>query len=194
MSAEHVPDENKDALAIGCACALIVFLLTVVPIYFFPGSTPDITLHDVKLYTFNVSNQSISSNLQITFFCQNTDDDGIYFDKVDVYALYMSRLQITPTTTIYPTYLDHGDSMLWLLRFNETEVAVNDPDLAMVLAQDVINGAVMINVKATGQLRYKNKVWSFDMKVNCPVYVTFGNKTDDHGNVDPFAKGCDISV
>ncbi|KAK1430472.1 hypothetical protein QVD17_13221 [Tagetes erecta] len=137
---------------------------------------------------------SLTSDLQITIFCKNQYVEGLHVDQIDVYASYRNQ-QITPLTTIPPTYLDSHDVTIWSPYLNKTTVPI-DPYLAETLAQDLAAGTVVINVKATLRLRYKDAfiMVRYGVEVNCPGYVSFVNETD--GNVigslvkDTFIEGC----
>ncbi|KAK1430474.1 hypothetical protein QVD17_13223 [Tagetes erecta] len=177
----------------------IVFLAEVYWIFTSPGPLPSVALHDFKLNAFNLSTllptSTVTSNFLVTIYCQNNDDEGpIHFDKVDFYAFYRNQLQMAPTTSMPPTYLRHMEVTVWSSYLIGTAVPVNDPDLVASLAQDLADGAVLINVKVMGRLRYRK--WFFTvryaMEVNCPLYVTFGNENNVFK--DPFGIGCHTSV
>ncbi|KAK9059095.1 hypothetical protein SSX86_021714 [Deinandra increscens subsp. villosa] len=151
-----------------------------------PGPSPRIILHDVEIYAFNVytsTSATITATLQITLFCRNIHDDvSINVDKIHVYASYYKQ-QITLPVPVPPKYLDHSEFAVWSPYFNGTTVPMN-VDFAAALARDVAAGGVMVDVIVTGRFRSSNGMISVSnpMEVSCPVYVTFGNKTDD-GNV-----------
>ncbi|KAK1418926.1 hypothetical protein QVD17_28079 [Tagetes erecta] len=192
MSTKHDCHHHRDnhrhklyrhiAIAIITLIATILFTILLIFLILRP-SKPNFTLQDITLYTFNIST-TLTSTLQITISSRNPNSRiGIYYDKLNVYATYRNQ-QITLPTMIPPTYQGHKDVNIWspYLYGNEVPVA---PYLAASLAEDEMAGTVLINVRGAGKVRWK--VGSFvstvyRLNVNCPAYVTFGNKNINNNN------------
>ncbi|KAI3692746.1 hypothetical protein L6452_32568 [Arctium lappa] len=180
---------------------IILFVILLIYLILRP-SKPHFTLQDVTLNAFNISTAAttVTSNLQITISSRNPNARiGIYYDKLDVYATYRSQ-QITLPTLIPPSYQGHKDITVWSPYLYGTDVPVA-PYLALSLAQDETAGTVLVNVKATGRVRWKVGTFvsgGYRLNVNCPAYITFGNKNAGYA-VGPAVKyqlveGCNVDV
>ncbi|KAI3756663.1 hypothetical protein L1987_56485 [Smallanthus sonchifolius] len=212
MSAEgdcgnHQDDDRRKLYRYAAAVTVFIIIILMIILLIFlilRPSKPSFTLQDVKLYSFNISTTTtttLTSNLQITISSRNPNYRiGIYYDKFDVYIAYRSQ-QITLPTMIPPTYQGHKDVTVWSPYLYGTEVPMA-PYIAMSLAQDETAGMVLVNVKGTGRVRWKVGTFvsaGYRLNVNCPAYITFGNRNDGNGVVDPgvkyqFVEGCHVEV
>ncbi|KAJ0594714.1 putative protein NDR1 [Helianthus annuus] len=168
--------------------------------------SPNFTLHDFKLSTFNLSTTPtptpiLTTNLLLTISATNKDefneyDKAFHFEKLGVYASYMDQ-QITPPTMLPTMYLRSPGVMVWSLSLNGTEVPMT-PGLAAYLVQDVTVGNVLISVEVRGRLRSKSGYLSrrYRLKVSCREYIMFRNESDviGFGLKRPFVEGCDVRV
>ncbi|XP_075638356.1 NDR1/HIN1-like protein 1 [Castanea sativa] len=167
-----------------CACFLIfnfILLVTILLVWAILQPTkPKFILQDATVYAFNVTNPNLlTSSFQVTLSSRNPNDKvGVYYDKLDVYAVYRNQ-QITLRTQIPPTYQGHKDINVWSPYIYGNSVPVS-PNNAESLLQDQSSGAVMLLIKADGRVRWK--VGSFisgkyHLYVRCPAYITFGTRS-----------------
>lgn len=157
---------------------LILFIILLVWLILRP-TKPRFILQDATVYAFNVSAPNfLTSNFQITLSSRNPNDRiGIYYDRLDVYASYRGQ-QITLPTLLPPTYQGHKDITIWspFLFGNSVPVA---PYYTDALTQDQIAGTVLINIKATGRVRWKVGTFisgKYRLNVNCPAYINLGHR------------------
>ncbi|XP_071690592.1 NDR1/HIN1-like protein 1 [Rutidosis leptorrhynchoides] len=193
--AHHEDDERHKLyrhVAIVIVAPIVIIAIIIFIIYLVLRPTkPQFTLQDITLNAFNISTATtaLSSNLQITISSRNPNARiGIFYDKLDVYATYRSQ-QITLPTGLPPSYQGHKDVTVWSPYLYGTEVPLA-PYLAISLGQDETAGTVLVDIKASGKVRWK--VGSFvsgkyHLNVNCPAYITFGNKDGGYA-VDPAVK------
>ncbi|KAJ0594709.1 putative Late embryogenesis abundant protein [Helianthus annuus] len=175
--------------------SIILFVILLIFLILRP-SKPCFTLQDVNLYTFNLTT-TLTSYLQITISSRNPNlRIGIEYDKVDVYASYRNQ-QITLPTRLPPTYQGHKEVTVWSPYLNGTEVPMA-PYLAMSLAEDETSRTVLINVRATGRVRWKVGTFvsgRYRLNVNCPAYIMFENNNVDGSAVKyQFVEGCHVEV
>ncbi|KAL8210216.1 hypothetical protein R6Q57_006948 [Mikania cordata] len=182
---------------------IIIILFTILLIYLIlHPSKPNFTLQDLTLYAFNITTTTatLTSIFQVTISSENPNSRiAILYDKFDVYATYRNQ-QITLPTMVPPTYQGHKDVTIWSPYLYGTEVPVA-PFLVVSLAEDETAGMVLVNVRATGRVRWKVGTFvsgGYRLNVNCPAYVTFGNRNDGYV-VGPAVKyqlveGCNVDV
>ncbi|KAK9985958.1 hypothetical protein SO802_030909 [Lithocarpus litseifolius] len=167
-----------------CACLLIfnfILLLTILLVWAILQPTkPKFILQDATVYAFNITSPNLlTSSFQVTLSSRNPNDRiGVYYDKLDVYAVYRNQ-QITLRTQIPPTYQGHKDINVWSPYIFGNSVPVS-PYNAESLSQDQSSGTVMLLIKADGRVRWK--VGSFitgryHFYVRCPAYITFGTRS-----------------
>ena len=168
-----------------CGACFLVFLFIILLIILLvwailQPTKPKFILQDATVYAFNVSSPNLlTSSFQVTLTSRNPNDKvGVYYDKLDVYAVYRNQ-QITLRTQIPPTYQGHKDINVWSPFISGSSVPVS-PYNAESLSQDQSSGAVMLLIKADGRVRWK--VGSFisgryHLYVRCPAYITFGTRS-----------------
>ncbi|XP_071718777.1 NDR1/HIN1-like protein 1 [Rutidosis leptorrhynchoides] len=181
-------------VGIGLVVSLIVVVaIIILTIYLIHRPTkPQFTLQEITLNAFNISTATtatLTSSFQITMSSRNPNArTGIFYDKLDVYATYRGQ-QITLQTMLPPSYLGHKDVTVWSPYLYGTEVPLASY-LAGSLSQDKTAGTVLVNIKASGKVRWKFGTFvlgKYSLNVNCPAYITFGNKDGSYA-VDPAVK------
>ncbi|XP_018859037.1 NDR1/HIN1-like protein 1 [Juglans regia] len=165
-----------------CAGILIfnlVVLVTVLIVWaILQPSKPRFVLQDATVYAFNVSSPPnfLTSTFQVTLYSRNPNDKiGVYYDKLDVYASYRNQ-QITLRSQIPPTYQGHKEVNIWSPFIYGTSVPVA-PYNALSLSQDQANGAVLLNIKIDGRVRWKVGTFisgRYHFYVSCPAFINFG--------------------
>lgn len=185
--------------------ALVLFIVFLVWIILLP-TKPRFVLQEATVYVFNVSTtepSTLTTSMQITVASKNRMGKvGIYYQKLDVYATYRSQ-QVTMSTLLPSTYQDHNEIAVWspFLYGNEIPVA---PGLMMDLEQDQNVGAVLLNIRINGCVKWKVGTWisgKYNLNVNCPAYIKFGGFNPNGGiTVGPVMKfesvvqGCSVDV
>lgn len=164
--------------------ALLIFLflvlLTILIIWaVLQPSKPRFILQDVTVYAFNASVPNfLTSNFQVTISSRNPNDKiGIYYDRLDVFAVYHDQ-QITYRTRIPQTYQGHKDINVWspFVYGNQVSIA---PFNSVSLMQDQANGVVMITFKADGRVRWKVGTFissRYHLYVKCNAFINLGNR------------------
>ncbi|KAK9999666.1 hypothetical protein SO802_019269 [Lithocarpus litseifolius] len=184
---------------------LVLFVVLLVWIILLPKK-PRFVLQDATVYVFNVSTtepSTLTTSMQITVASKNRMDKvGIYYEILDIYATYRSQ-QVTMPTLLPSTYQDHREISVWspFLYGNMIPVA---PGLMMALEQDQNVGAVLLNIRINGCVKWKVGTWisgKYHLNVNCPAYIKFGGFNPDGGiTVGPVMKfesvvqGCSVDV
>ncbi|XP_023890974.1 NDR1/HIN1-like protein 1 [Quercus suber] len=166
-----------------CACLLVfnfILLLTILLVWAILQPTkPKFILQDATVYAFNVTPNLLTSSFQVTLSSRNPNDKiGVYYDKLDVYAVYRNQ-QITLRTQIPPTYQGHKDINVWSPYIYGNSVPVS-PFNAESLSQDQSSGTVMLLIKADGRVRWKVGTFitgRYHFYVRCPAYITFGSRS-----------------
>ncbi|EXC01910.1 hypothetical protein L484_018821 [Morus notabilis] len=165
------------------ACLLIflfIVLLTILIIWaVLQPSKPRFILQDVTVYAFNTSIPNfLTSSFQVTISSRNPNDKiGVYYDRLDVFAVYHNQ-QITFPTRIPPTYQGHKDVNVWspFVYGNLVPVAPFNSD---ALIADQANGAVMILFKIDGRVRWKVGTFisgRYHLYVKCSAFISLGNR------------------
>ncbi|GFQ06936.1 protein yls9 [Phtheirospermum japonicum] len=176
---EHRKRLHRRLLA-GLISLVAAVLLTVLLVWLILRPTkPRFVLQDAAVYAFNLTPPNfLTANLQITLSSRNPNGRvGIYYDRVDVYAAYHSQ-QITLATRLPASYQGHKDITVWSPFLYAAAVPVA-PYLAAALEQDEAAGAVLVNIRVDGRVRWKVGTFisgEYHMYVNCPAYIHFGNK------------------
>lgn len=164
---------------------------------------PQFILREATVSAFNFTASppfTLSVIMQITIASKNSMNRvGIYYQKLDAYATYRSQ-QITPETELPSTYQSGHEITIWSPFLNGCAVPIY-PGLMMALQQDENVGAVLLNVKIVGSLRWKVGTWfsgTYSLNVNCPAYIKFCNNNGDggspYGPVMKFQAGQSCSV
>ncbi|OAY40766.1 NDR1/HIN1-like protein 1 [Manihot esculenta] len=165
----------------GILIFLFLVLLTILLIWaILRPSKPSFVLQDVTVYAFNVSALNyLTSNFQITFSSRNPNDKiGIYYDKLDVYAIYRNQ-QITLRSAIPSTYQGHNEINVWSPNIYGTDIPVA-PYNGWALSEDQSTGAVLLMIKMDGRVRFKVGTFisgRYHLYVRCPAYIQFGSST-----------------
>ncbi|KAK2655416.1 hypothetical protein Ddye_008468 [Dipteronia dyeriana] len=164
----------------GILIFLLIALITILLVWAILRPTkPRFILQDATVYAFNVSSPNfLTSNFQVTISSRNPNDKiGIYYDKLDVYAIYRNQ-QITFRTAIPQTYQGHKEINVWSPFVFGTAVPVA-PYNAVSLSQDQLNGVVPLIFKIDGRVRWKVGTLitsKYHLYVNCHALINFGNK------------------
>ncbi|XP_065867356.1 NDR1/HIN1-like protein 1 [Euphorbia lathyris] len=163
---------------------------------------PRFILQDATVTALSLSGSRdfLNCNIQVTVSSENPNERiGIYFEKLDIYASYRNQ-QITLPTELPRSYLGHKDTTIWSPFIDGNSVPVSTP-MAAALGEDLNAGALLINIKIDGRIKWKVGSWisgKYRINVNCPGYLTFGSRS--HGIADgvgikyQFVKGCTVEV
>ncbi|KAF1897350.1 hypothetical protein Lal_00035053 [Lupinus albus] len=202
----HHGDEERSALlrrifgGIVAFIVLILFIIFLIWIILRP-TKPTFMLQDVTVFVFNLSStqspsfvpipNTITITMQVTLLAHNPNKRiGIYYQKLDVYASYRSQ-QISLATAIPPTYQGHKDFTIWSPFLLGGAVPVSPYTLSS-LQQDQNDGAVMVNLKVNGRVKWRVGNWisgRYHIYVNCPAYIRFaGDRNSGVGVVAPAVK------
>ncbi|KAL5545732.1 hypothetical protein UlMin_005419 [Ulmus minor] len=169
-----------------CAGILIftfIVLITILIIWaVLQPSKPRFILQDVTVYAFNTSVPNLlTSNFQVTISSRNPNDKiGVYYDRLDVYAVYRNQ-QITFPTRIPPTYQGHKDVNVWSPFVYGTSVPVA-PFNSVGLIQDQSTGSIMLIFKLDGRVRWKVGTFisgKYHFYVKCPAFINLGNNNNN---------------
>ncbi|KAM7522542.1 hypothetical protein LguiA_012444 [Lonicera macranthoides] len=159
---------------------VILFIILLIFLILRP-SKPRFILQDATVFAFNVTAPNLlTANLQVTLSSRNPNQHiGVYYDRVDIYASYRGQ-QITLPTLLPSTYQGHKDVTVWSPFLYGIAVPVA-PYLADSLGQDQTAGTVLINIRATGRVRWKVGTFvsgKYRLNVNCPAYINLGSKNN----------------
>ncbi|KAK0584092.1 hypothetical protein LWI29_007528 [Acer saccharum] len=164
----------------GILILLLIVLIVILLVWAILRPTkPRFILQDATVYAFNVSSPNfLTSNFQVTISSRNPNDKvGIYYDRLDIYAIYRNQ-QITYRTAIPPTYQGHREINVWSPYVYGTDVPVA-PYNAVSLAQDQNNGVIPLIFKIDGRVRWKVGTLitgKYHLYVKCDAVINFGNK------------------
>ncbi|XP_059430613.1 NDR1/HIN1-like protein 1 [Corylus avellana] len=210
MTAKHCAhhDEERAKLHRHILYGIVAFVVLVLFVVFLVWvilrpTKPQFVLRDATVYSFNVSASppfTVSTSMQITISAKNRMDRvGIYYQNLDVYASYRS-LQVTLPTMLPATYQGHNDYTVWSPFMYGNSVPVW-PGLMEALQQDQNVGAVLLNIKIDGRVKWKVGTWfsgKYHLNANCPAYIKFGgaNTGSPFGPVMKFtlAQVCSVDV
>jgi hypothetical protein len=159
----------------------IILLIILLVWAILQPTKPKFILQDATVYAFNVSSPNLlTSSFQVTISSRNPNDKiGIYYDRLDVYAIYRNQ-QITLRTQLPPTYQGHKDINVWSPEIYGNAVPVS-PYNAESLSQDQSSGTVLVLIKIDGRVRWKVGTFisgKYHLYVKCPAYITFGTRSN----------------
>jgi Late embryogenesis abundant protein len=188
---------RKILIALGIFIILVLLTVLIVWLTLRP-TKPHYSLQDLIVYNLNLTGSTfLSTTLQATLKSHNPNDRiGIYYDKLDVYAVYKGQ-QITIPTGLPTQYQGHDDISVYSPYMYGTDVPLA-PYLTMALNQDQAAGYVLIGVRVHGRLRWKVGTWisgNYHIDVNCPAFLTVGGGgAEGHGyHFNPVAD-CNVDV
>ncbi|OIW08469.1 hypothetical protein TanjilG_03145 [Lupinus angustifolius] len=213
----HHGDEERSALlrrifgVIVVLIVLILFIIFLIWIILRP-TKPTFMLQDATVFAFNLSStqppsfvpipNTITITMQVTLLAHNPNKRiGIYYQKLNVYASYRNQ-QISLATAIPATYQGHKDFTVWSPFLFGAAVPVSPYTLSS-LQQDQNGGAVMVNLKVNGRVKWRVGNWisgRYHIFVNCPAYIRFaGDRNGGVGVVAPAVKfqvlqSCSVDV
>ncbi|XP_050226912.1 NDR1/HIN1-like protein 1 [Mercurialis annua] len=170
---------------------VVIFLVWVI----LQPQKPKFILQDatVNALSFSTGTNLLTSNLQLTLSTKNPNERiGIYYEKLDIYGSYRNQ-QITLATQLPRSYEGHKDITVWSPFLYGNSVPVS-PYLGSALSQDLNAGAVLVNIKVDGTLKWKVGSWisrRYRINVNCPAYITFGHGV---GIKYQFVLDCSVEV
>ncbi|KAK6942541.1 Late embryogenesis abundant protein, LEA_2 subgroup [Dillenia turbinata] len=203
---DHHGGKKRKIIRRICAGTLIfLFIVLVVVLIVWAVLRPEkptFVLQDISVYAFNVSTNPnlLTSTFQVTISSRNPNDDiGIYYDKLDIYAVYRSQ-QITLRSGVQPTYEGHKEVNIWSPFIYGTSVPIA-PYVAVLLNQDQSIGSVLLTIKVDGRIRWKVGTivtGQYHLYANCPATITLGSRNTGIvvGNAIKYtvAQRCDVSV
>lgn len=167
-------------------------------------SKPHFVLQDVTVYNFSVSATppyTLTMTMQITISARNPNDRiGIYYLKLDAFGTYRNQ-PITLPTLLPAAYQGHHDVSVWSPFLQGDSVPVS-PFVQELLGQDLNVGAVLVNVKIDGRLKWKVGTWvstTYLLDVNCPAYIKFSDRNAASAAVVSvlkfqLAQGCSVET
>ncbi len=164
----------------GILIFLLIALIIILLVWAILRPTkPKFVIQDATVYAFNVSSPNLlTSNFQVTISSRNPNDKiGIYYDRLDIYAVYRQQ-QITYRTEIPPTYQGHNEINIWSPFVYGTDVPVA-PYNALLLNQDADTGFIPLMFKIDGRVRWKVGTFTtgkYHLHVTCPAQISFGPK------------------
>ncbi|XP_022133133.1 NDR1/HIN1-like protein 1 [Momordica charantia] len=169
----------------GILIFLFLVLLTILLVWAILQPTkPKFIIQDATVYVFNVTGANfLSSSIQVTVSAHNPNDKiGIYYDRLDVFAVYRNQ-QITLRTVIQPTYQGHNDVNVWspFVVGNAVPIA---PYNGAALYQDQAVGTLLLSIKLDGRVRFKVGAFvsgRYHLNVDCPATISFGNPAAGNG-------------
>nr|GEZ54904.1 NDR1/HIN1-like protein 1 [Tanacetum cinerariifolium] len=142
---------------------------------------PQFTLQDMNLLTFNASSTAptVTSIIQTTISSRNPNQRiAIYYEKLRVHIAYHTQ-PITSLIRVPPSFLGHKDVITWSPFLYGSDVPLA-PDLDTTMSQDIQAEIVLVNVRASGIVRWKvgTIFGKYHIIVNCPTNIYFGKKDD----------------
>ncbi|MED6120171.1 hypothetical protein PIB30_018570 [Stylosanthes scabra] len=207
----HHEEESRKLVRLimfGVGGFLFVLLLTIFIIWAVLRPTkPKFIIQDATLYAFNLSSaapNTITITMQVTLSSHNPNSRiGIYYSNLHAHASYHNQ-QVTLATELPPTYQGHKDFTVWSPFLFGTAAPVS-PFTLSSLQQDRATGAVVVNVKVYGRVKWKVGTWvsgRYHLFVNCPAYIRFSGSGDRSGSgiqvVSPvkfqLLQGCSVDV
>ncbi|XP_051150710.1 NDR1/HIN1-like protein 1 [Andrographis paniculata] len=177
VCSHHKSKKKKAVRTCLAVVAVVVFLalLTILIVWaVLQPKKPRFSVQDATVFVLNVSAPNvISTTIQITVLSRNPNSRiGVYYGKLFVYANYNNQ-QISYYTVIPPTYQGHKDLNIWSPFIYGTNVPVA-PYNGLRLAQDQSAGAVRINFKIDGRVKWKVATFvsgRYHLHVTCPVTI-----------------------
>ncbi|KAJ9188624.1 hypothetical protein P3X46_000004 [Hevea brasiliensis] len=184
-------------IAIVGVIALVILLVWAI----LQPKKPTFILQDATVNDLSLSGSNcLTSHIQVAISTKNPNERiGIYHEKLDIYASYRNQ-QITLATELPRSYQGHKEIIIWSPFLYANAVPIS-PYLAATLGQDFNAGAVLVNIKIDGTLKWKVGSWisgKYRINVNCPAYMTFGDRIHGINNgvgiKYQFAQGCSVEV
>ncbi|KAI7984997.1 NDR1/HIN1-like protein 1 [Camellia lanceoleosa] len=177
----HPMDERRKKLQRICGGVLILSFIILVIVFLICAilqpKKPDFVLQDATVYAFNITAPNfLTSKILVPITSRNPNDKiGVYYDKLDVFAIYQN-LQITYYTAITPMYQGHNKEVnIWSTVVSGVNVPVA-PYNGVALSQGQANGTVMFTIKIEGQVRFKVGTYisgCYHLSVKCPNNIIF---------------------
>ncbi|XP_047332271.1 NDR1/HIN1-like protein 1 [Impatiens glandulifera] len=181
----HKGNRNKkfrrifSGFLIFCFIILVIFLIILAVLQ---PHKPQFIIQDATIFNFNVSAPNLlSSNLQITVISHNPNDKiGIYYDKLDAYAVYQNQ-QITYYSSISPVYQGHKDTNVWSPFLYGVDVPIYENN-GFALKEDQSTGRIELLIKLDGRVRWKVgeiTTLKYNIHVRCLAYINFGSSANE---------------
>ncbi|KAI4386139.1 hypothetical protein MLD38_004099 [Melastoma candidum] len=176
----HDDDDGHFARRLfSCLLGLVVAVLFTVLLIFLVlrPTKPSFILRDATVYEFNstASPTLLTTTVQVTISTRNPNARvGIYYQMLDAYASYRGQ-QITLPVQLPDSYQGHKEIVEWSPFLYGDSVPVS-PFLASSLAEDQNAGAVLVNVKVDGKVKWKVGTWvsgKYLLHVSCPALLVF---------------------
>ncbi|KAJ8470372.1 hypothetical protein OPV22_024715 [Ensete ventricosum] len=186
--------------------ALIFIILVLLAIFIIwlvlRPSKPSFYLQDASIAQFNFTagTNLLTAIMQVTVSTRNPNDRiGIYYDKLDAFAVYKDQ-QITTSTELPTGYQGHNDVVVWSPYLYGAAVPVT-PYLSVALDQDIAAGLLLVDINVEGQLRWKVGTWTsgyYHISVTCPAFVGIDHGSGSNGDAPSFhfqhAAWCAVDV
>ncbi|KAA0042516.1 NDR1/HIN1-like protein 12 [Cucumis melo var. makuwa] len=141
-------------------------------------SKPEFRVKQADVYQLNLIDDLhlLNSSIQLTLSSKNPNHRlGIYYDNLQVYAVYKGQ-QITLPTSLPPFYQGYQEANLLTAFLAGSRVPVA-PSFGYEVGRDQSAGRFVLNLKAMGRLRWKVGSWvsgGYRFNVNCVAVMPFG--------------------
>ncbi|KAK9121986.1 hypothetical protein Syun_019603 [Stephania yunnanensis] len=120
--------------------------------------------------------QLLNSSIQLTLTSTNPNQKlGIYHDQLQIYASYKGQ-QLTSPTPLPSFYQGHQDSNVLTALLVGVAVPIGPSFVYEVDRDLVVNGALVVDIKASGRLRWKIGTWvspRYSYSISCSATMAF---------------------
>ncbi|XP_065046808.1 NDR1/HIN1-like protein 1 [Musa acuminata AAA Group] len=187
----------------GALSFIILVLLAIFIIWLvLRPSKPSFYLQDASIAQFNFTagTNLLTAIMQVTVSSRNPNDRiGIYYDKLDVFAVYQEQ-RVTTSTELPTGYQGHNDVVVWSPYLYGAAVPVT-PYLSVALDQANAAGLLLVNINVEGRLRWKVGTWTsghYHIHVSCPAFMGIDHGSGSNGDAPSFhfqhATWCSVDV
>lgn len=168
------------AIFIGITTFLTVIGLTICITFLILRPTkPTFTLHNAAIMNLNLDEKLptlLTTTLQVMLFSRNPNHRvGIFYDELNVYAVYKDQQITMPTVKPASDYQGTRDMTVWSPYLYGVKIPI-DPHLAAELGSEEMSGFLNLRVKIDGKLRWKVGRWRsghYHINVDCPALFRY---------------------
>ncbi|CAD5187335.1 NDR1/HIN1-like protein 1 [Musa acuminata AAA Group] len=187
----------------GALSFIILVLLAIFIIWLvLRPSKPSFYLQDASIAQFNFTagTNLLTAIMQVTVSSRNPNDRiGIYYDKLDAFAVYQEQ-RVTTSTELPTGYQGHNDVVVWSPYLYGAAVPVT-PYLSVALDQANAAGLLLVDINVEGRLRWKVGTWTsghYHIHVSCPAFMAIDHGSGSNGDAPSFhfqhATWCSVDV
>ena len=189
----------------GLVCATLVLLVTLAIILgivalvlwlVFRAHKPRFYVQSAAIYQLNLSDGSVSTNMQFTVICRNPNRRvGVYYDRLWASVSYRGQ-QITMVSPL-PSFYEGHRGVFVLSPFVAGNVVPVSRDVFNGLSADQAYGLVEMRLVMRGRVRWKVGTWKsahYHLHVQCDVLM--GLREGSGGGQIPLLGGhrCGVDV